>query len=51
VLDTVGETGRTHEMERHSPVQTNTKDPVKTGKVIHVSVRHEGMTNAQKLAR
>jgi hypothetical protein len=51
VLDTVGEAGRTDEMKRHSPVQTDAQDSVKTGKVIHVSVRHEGMTDAHELTR
>lgn len=51
VLDTVGEAGRTDEMERHSPVQTHAQEPVEAGKVIHVSVRHKGMADAQELTR
>ena len=51
VLDTVGEAGRTDEMQRHSPVQTDAQEPVEAGKVIHVSVRHKGMADAQELTR
>jgi hypothetical protein len=28
VLDTVGEAGRTDEMKRHSPIQTDAQEPV-----------------------
>jgi len=51
VLDTVGEAGRTDEMKRPSPIQTDAQEPVEAGKVIHVSVRHKGMADAQELAR
>jgi hypothetical protein len=51
MLDTVGKAGRTDEMQRHSPIQTDAQEPVEAGKVIHVSVRHKGMADAQELAR
>ena len=35
VLDAVGEAGRTDEMQRHSPIQTDAQEPVEASKVIH----------------
>jgi hypothetical protein len=48
VIDSVGEASRTDEMQRHSPMQ---KEPVEARKMIDVGVRHEGMADAQELAR
>jgi hypothetical protein len=51
VFDTVGEAGRTDEMKRHSPMQTDAQKSVEAGKVIHVSMRHKGMAHTQELPR
>jgi hypothetical protein len=51
VLDTLGEVGRTDEMQRHSPMQTDAQEPVEAGKVIQVSVRHKGIADAQEVPR
>jgi hypothetical protein len=51
VVDPVAERGRTDEMKRHRPMQTDAQEPIEAGKMIHVGVRHESMAHAQKLAR
>jgi hypothetical protein len=51
VLDTVGKSRRTDEVQRHGPMQTNAQDPVEAGEMIHVSMRHKGMADAQELPR
>ena len=51
MFDPVGEFSRTDEMQRRRPMQTDAQEPVETGKMIHVGVRYEGVTDAQELAR
>ena len=51
VIDSVGEANWTDKMQWSHPIQTDAQEPVEAGKVIHVSVRHKGMADAQELAR
>ena len=50
VLDAIGKTRRTDEMQRHCPMQTDAQQPIEPDKMIHVGVRHEDMTDAKELA-
>jgi hypothetical protein len=51
VVDAVAEAGRTDEMKRHRPTQTDAEEPIEAGKMIHVGVRYEGMAHPQEVAR
>ena len=51
VVDAVAEAGRTDEMKRHRPMQTDAEEPIEAGKMIHVGVRYEGIAHAQEVAR
>jgi hypothetical protein len=50
VFHMVGESGRSDQVQRRGPMQTNPEQPIEAGKMIHVGVRHETMRNAQELA-
>ncbi len=51
MLDSVGEFGRTDEVQRCRAMQTDAQESIETGKMIHVRVRYEGVADAQELAR
>jgi len=51
VLDPVGESGWTDEMQWHHPMQADAQQSVEARKMIHMSVGHERMADAQELAR
>ncbi len=51
MFDTVGEPARADQVQRRCPMQTNPEQPIEAGKMVHVGMRHESMSKAQKLAR
>src|SRR5262249_7104083 len=50
-LWSIAKADRPDEMKRPRPMQTDAEEPIEAGKMIHVSVRYEGMAHAQELAR
>jgi hypothetical protein len=50
VVDAIVKADRADEMKRQRPMQTDAEE-IEAGKMIHVSVRYEGMAHAQELAR
>ena len=51
VVDAIAKADRPDEMKRQRPMQTDAEEPIEAGKMIHMSVRYEGMAHAQELAR
>jgi hypothetical protein len=50
VVDAIAKADRADEMKRQRPMQTDAEEPIEAGKMIHVSVRYEGMAHSQELA-
>jgi hypothetical protein len=51
VLHLIEETGRTGQMQRRGTVQAEPQQAIEAGKMIHVGVGNENMTDAHELAR
>ena len=51
MFDTVSEPGRADQVQRRCPMQTDPEQPIEASNMVHVRMRHESMSNAQKLAR
>jgi hypothetical protein len=51
VFNMVGEPGWADQVQRRCPMQTNPEQSIEAGKMVHVGMRYENMSNAQELAR
>jgi hypothetical protein len=51
VFNTIGKVYWADQVQRRCPMQTNPEQPVEASKMVHVRMRYETVSNAQKLAR